>query len=234
MAKCFTQWTVLPHDPIERLADNLWRVQGFMNDGKLQRQMAVARLRDGRLLIHNAIALDDAEMQALEAWGTPAVLFVPNSFHRQDALIWKQRYPKLQVVAPAGARKRIAKVVAVDAITEDAPHDDTVRLVPLAGCPGESVLEVKSGDAVELVFTDAILNMPRRRGPVGFALAPTGRVSAPRVARWMLIKDKAAFTAQLDTLAATPGLRRLMFAHGAPVSADAAGALRSVSAQLRG
>jgi hypothetical protein len=234
MAKCFSSWTVLPHDPIEKVADNLWRVQGTMNDGKLQRQMVLGRMRDGRIVIHNGIALDDAGMKEIEAWGKPAVLFVPNSFHRQDAGIWKQRYPELTVVAPKGARKRVEKIVKVDAITEDAPHDDTVRLRPLDGCPGESVLEVRSGDDVTAVFTDAILNMRKQGGPFGFVLAPTGKISAPRVARWMLIKDKKAFTAQLDALAATPGLRRLMFAHGKPaVGAEAAEGLRAVSAQLR-
>lgn len=234
MAKCFTSWTVLPHEPIEKLAENLWRVTGTLNDGKLQRQMVLGRMADGRVVVHNAIALDDASMQALEAWGRPSVLFVPNGFHRQDAAIWKQRYPALQVVAPAGARKRVDKIVKVDAITEDAPHDATVRLHLLAGCPGESLLEVRSGDDVSLVFTDAILNMPRRGGLPGFFLSPTGQVSAPRVARWMLIKDKAAFTVQLDQLAAMSGLRRVMFAHGAPaVGAEAAAGLRAVSAQLR-
>jgi hypothetical protein len=50
----------------------------------------------------------------------------------------------------------------------------------------------------------------------------------------MMIKDKRAMAAQLDRLAATPGLHRLMFAHGRPVTADAPGTLRAVAAQLRG
>lgn len=55
--KVFTEWTVLPHRPIEKLTDNLWRVSGIV--GSIQRQMAVGRLRDGRLMIVNAIALDE-------------------------------------------------------------------------------------------------------------------------------------------------------------------------------
>ncbi len=231
----YKTWTVLPHDPIEALADNLWRVQAMMAGGKVQRQMVVARMRDGGLVIHNAIALDEPGMQRLEAWGRPSVLFVPNAFHRQDAFIWKQRYPQLTVAAPPGARKRVAKAVAVDVVTADAPGDDTVRLRDLAGCPGESVLEVRSGDALTAVFNDVILNVPKRTGMAGFFLAPTGKVSVPRFARLMLIKDRRAFTAQLDALAAQPGLRRVLFAHGQPVTGDAAAAeLRAVSTQLRG
>jgi hypothetical protein len=232
MAKCFTEWTVLPHDPIEKVSENLWRVSGLMNDGKLQRQMVLARMKDGRVIVHNAIALDEPEMKELEAWGKPSVLYVPNAFHRQDALIWKKRYPQITVVAPAGGKKGISKVVPVDATIEDAPGDEIARLKTLAGAPGAGVLEVQDGGELTAVFCDAILNVPRRSGLVGFFLSPTGRVSAPRVARLMMIKNKQAFSHQLESLAATPSLKRLMFAHGKPVDTDAAGALRSVVTQL--
>jgi hypothetical protein len=234
MAAAYTTWTVLPHKPIEKLADNLWRVSGTMGDGKVQRQMVVARLADGRLLVHNAIALDDAEMKELEAWGRPAILFVPNGYHRQDAAIWKQRYPDLTVVAPPGSRKRVEKVVHVDTVTGDAPGDDTVTLRALDGLPAESLLEVKSGGDVTLVFCDAILNMPKLGFPMNVFLGPTGQVSAPRVMRWLALKDKRAFARQLDGLAATPGLARVLVGHGKPITDDAAGALRRVSKQLGG
>lgn len=235
MASCFTSWTVLPHQPIEKLAGNLWRVTGKMPDGKTQRQMVLAKLADGRVVVHNAIALADDEMAELEAWGEPAVIFVPNGYHRQDAAIWKQRYAKARVIAPAGARKRVAKVVEVDATTADAPGDAAVRLTPLEGLPAEGVLEVRGDDGgVTLVFCDAVLNEPPLGFPMGFLLAPTGKVSSPRVVRWFLVKDKRALAAQLDGLADTPGLSRLLFGHGEPVTADCPATLRAVAAQLRG
>lgn len=235
MPAAFTNWTVLPHKPIEKLAANLWRVSGSMPGGeKQQRQMAVARMTDGRLIVHNAIALGDPEMAELEAWGTPSVIFVPNGFHRQDSAIYKQRYPQAKVVAPAGSKKRIEKVLAVDAVSEEAPHDDTVRLIPLDGLPAESVLEVRSDDGVTLTFCDAILNVPKLGFPMGFLLGPTGKVSTPRLVRWMSLKDKRAFAAQLEKLAETPKLTRIMFGHGKPITDDAPGALRAVVAQLRG
>lgn len=234
MAKAFSTWTVLPHKPIEKLADNLWRVSGTMPDGKTQRQMVLARMADGRVLVHNAVALGDAEMKELEAWGTPAVLFVPNQFHRQDARIWKDRYPKATVVAPAGAKKGVSKVVPVDVTSEDAPRDESVRLLPLDGCPMESVLEVKSGAETTLVFCDAVLNMPKLKGVMGLLLGPTGTVSVPRAMRLLGIKDRKAFAAHLDRLADTPGLRRILVGHGRPVDSDPAGVLRQVAARLRG
>lgn len=229
MPKCFTEWTVLPHKPIEKVADNLWRVSGMM--GKVQRQMVAARLKDGRLVIHNGIALEEPAMAELEAWGEPAVLFVPNAFHRQDAAIWKKRYPKIRVIAPVAGKKRIAKIVAVDGVTEDAPSDDTVKLRPLPGAPHESVLEVRSAGALTVVYSDAILNVPKIGGMAGVFLSPTGRVSVPRFGRLFLVKDKRAFKADLEAVASS-GVERLMFAHGAPVTADAPAELRGVIQQL--
>lgn len=230
----FTTWTVCKHHPIEKLAPNLWRVSGTMPGRETQqRQMVLARMKDGRVIVHNAIALDDPEMSELEAWGKPSVIFVPNAYHRQDANIWKQRYAEAKVVAPAGAKKRVGTALAVDATSEEAPHDETVRLIPLDGLPGESVMEVKTDDGVTLVFCDAVLNVPKLGFPMGLVLAPTGKVSTPRIVRWMALKDKTAFAGQLEKLAETPRLNRLMFGHGKPITEDPRGALLSVVAQLR-
>src|SRR6266542_7018228 len=46
-------WTVLAHDPIEKLAENLWRVRGSLPRMTLKRVMTVARLDDGRLVVHS-------------------------------------------------------------------------------------------------------------------------------------------------------------------------------------
>jgi hypothetical protein len=235
MPAAFTTWTVCKHKPIEKLAPNLWRVSGSMpNRETQQRQMVLARMGDGRVIVHNAIALEAPEMGELEAWGEPSVIFVPNGYHRQDAPIWKQRYPKAQVIAPAGAKKRVAQVVAVDAVSEEAPKDDSMRLIPLDGLPGESVMEVKTPDGVTLVFCDAILNVPKLGFPMGFVLGPTGQVSAPRIVRWVAMKDKRAFAAQLEKLADTPGLNRVLFGHGKPVTENPRAALLAVVEQLRG
>jgi len=90
MAVGSTQWTVLKHKPIDKLEANLWHVSGLMKGGH-ERKMTVAKRSDGDLLIFNGIALDDAKMAELEAFGKPKYLVIPNAFHRQDALIYKMR-----------------------------------------------------------------------------------------------------------------------------------------------
>ena len=138
------------------------------------------------------------------------------------------------MVTPAGAKKRVEKVVPVDLTTETAPSDDTVKLIPFDGMPGESLLEVKTDDGVTLVFCDSVLNMPKLKFPMSVFLGPTGRISAPLAARVIALKDKRAFVAQLERLASTPGLNRLLFGHGKPITEDPGGALGRVVEQLRG
>ena len=233
MAKAFDTWTVLPHKPIEKLADNLWRVSGTMPSGRTQRQMVLARLRDGRVLVHNAIAMGASEMAELEAWGTPAILFVPNGFHRQDAAIWKQRYPQMTVIAPAGSRKRVEKVVPVEVTSDQAALDDSVSLRPIEGLPAESVLEVRSGDGqVSLVVCDALFNLKRGGLVENVLLGPTGKVAVARVARIFLVKDKRAYASALERWAATPNLCRVLVGHGRPIVDAPAEKLRSAAAQI--
>jgi hypothetical protein len=232
MAKAFQTWTVLPHRELEKLSENLWSVEGTMPDPKVKRVMTIARLKDGRLMIHNAIALEEPLMQEIERFGTPAVIVVPNGFHRQDAKIYKDRYPKAAVHAPAAARKKVEQVVPVDGDYEQAPKDDSVRLVHLDGCKAaEGILEVKSQDGTSVVFNDAICNIPKRTGFFGFLLAPTGQPSVPRISRWLIVKDKPACSAHMMRLA-TPDLKRIVVSHGRRIDAAPADTLKSVAASL--
>jgi len=234
VAKAFDRWTVLPHEPIEKLEDNLWRVEGKMPDGRTQRAMVVARMKDGGLVIHNAIALGVAEMKELEAFGTPKILIVPNGFHRQDARIYKERYPGLRVICPAGARRRVEQVVAVDAPLEEERGDEDVSIETVDGAKQEAVVTVRSGDKVSLVFSDLLLNMAPSGGMMGFLLAPTGRLSVPRIVRWIGLANRDAVADRLSRLADTPGLTRVLVGHGKTVSDQASQKLKAAAQELAG
>ncbi len=215
MAACFTEWTVLPHDPIQKLTENFWCVEGVMPDGKTKRKMSVIRLRDGSLLFHNAIALKEEAMQELEAFGRPAYIVVPGAFHRQDARIWKDRYPNAKVVAPAGAKKRVDRIAKVELDYRDAPGDDTVKLTYFDGCKEkEGYVEVRSESGTTLVINDVVFNLPKTGGLLGFVFGPTGQASVPRISRWMVVKERSAVGEHLERLANIPDLRRIVVSHG--------------------
>lgn len=158
-----TSWAVLEHGQIQKLSENLWWVSGSVPKMSLKRCMTIARLNDGRLVIHNAIALDDASMREIEAWGTPAFLIVPSGFHRLDAPRFKQRYPGLKVLAPRGSRAKVEQVIQVDGSYEDFPADDTVRLQSLNGTNArEGVMRVRSNDGTTVVLNDVVMNIDRK------------------------------------------------------------------------
>jgi hypothetical protein len=233
MPKAYEKWTVLPHRPIEKLAPNLWRVEGDLPGSNGTRVMTIVKLASGGLLVHNAIALEEEQMKEIEAFGKPEILIVPNGFHRLDSKVFKGRYPDVRVLCPAGARKKVAQVVPVDGTLDDGPSDGVVRMFHLDGAKQhEGVVEVKSPSGTTLVFNDVINNLPKLGGLMGFMLAPTGRPAVPRIFRMFFVKDKKAFRAGIEKLADTPGLERVIVSHGKMLADKPGDALRTALTAL--
>ena len=211
MAKAKNEWMVREHGVLEKLAENLWWVWGALPGMTLRRNMTVVRLASGELLIHNAIALNEAGMTQLEALGAPKYLIVPSGYHRLDAGSFKQRYPQLQVFAPRNARSKVGEVVAVEGAYEDFPVRDDLRFETPDALGGlEGVMFVRSSDGTTVVLNDAMFNMDKKKDLFGYLFttllgsAPGPRVS--RLAKAAIIKNKKGFRADLERFAAIPGL----------------------------
>ena len=238
MTRTLEKWTVLPHGRLAETGDDLLTVVGeiAMPLMKLPRRMTVVRLRDRRLVVFSAIALDEAEMRQLEDFGRPAFLVVPNDHHRMDAGIWKARYPGLRVIAPAGSREKVEEVVKVDA-TEGDFGDPDVRLVTVPGTDGrEAALEVRKPDGLTLVINDVIGNITDSHGFGGWMLRRMGFAGdephVPGPVKFNMVESKAALRAQLLRWADAPGLKRVLVAHGEAIEEDPRGALRALAASL--
>jgi hypothetical protein len=239
MAKVHTSWNVLNHGPLEQLADNLWRVDGALPGMSLRRTMTVVRRADGALLLHSPIALDAAEQERLEALGPPAVMIVPNAWHRLDAPTYKTRYPNLVTFCPRGGREKVAEVVKVDGTYDDYADDGVLCFEYLDGvAEAEGAMMVRSTDGVSIVLNDIVMNMDRKKDILGFLFttvlgsAPGPRVS--RLARLALVKDQPALRRHLLRLADTPNLVRLIVSHEKVASGpEAAAALREAATYLK-
>jgi hypothetical protein len=229
-------WEASAHDGIVSLDEGLWMVQAKLPHQALVRTCVVARMEDGGLLIHSAIAMDEDSMAALESFGVPAFLVVPSGFHRMDAARYKARYPDLTVLCPAGARKKVAKVVAVDGDYEALPQDARVSLIPGEGLGrSEGVLRVQGPSGVTLVFNDLLFNMAHVEGPSGWFVRLIGSSGGPRVtpvAKMFVVRDKRAAADWIRSLADTPDLSRVVPGHGTPITQDPAGVLRKVAEKL--
>jgi hypothetical protein len=235
MPKPFETWTVLPHQPLQKLEDNLWMVEGKL--GPIRRVMAVVKLSGGRLLIWNPIALDEPEMKELEAWGTPTFLVVPNAGHRMDSRIWKKRYPGVTVIAPPGGKKKIEQIVAVDR-TDGEVGDPAVALTfPECTAGRDTLLVVKHGDdSASIVINDLVMNQRHVPGFAGFLFKLAGFTSntpnVPLPPRLLLVKDKPGLKTLLQQLAATPSLKRVIVSHGDMLESGAAEGLRQAVASF--
>jgi hypothetical protein len=232
-------WTVLPHDRLEKLEENFWAVSGALPRGSMNRRMCIVCLSDGRLVFHNAIPLQEEAMAQVGAFGRPAILIVPNRFHRLDIHAWKQRFPQLLVFCPPQARAHVSQVVSVDGDWSALPRDPAMEVVPFTGSRwGEAALVVRSagGQRVSLLFADTVMNIPDQPGVGGLVLRLLGSSGGPKVtpfARLLTIRDASAVAADLERLAAIPGLARLVPTHGDIVGEDAPAVLREVASCLR-
>jgi len=239
MAKPFSKWTVLPHGKLTRLDDNLLTVTGLMRMppmGDVERRMTIVRLRDGRAVIFSAIALDEAEMSALESFGTPAFLIVPSDIHRMDARIWKDRYPTILVVAPIAARAKVEQIVHVDATSVDF-GDPAVRLVAVPGTADrELALVVETGAGTTLIVNDIIFNLANRPGLSGWLFKTVGLTGdeprLPLPVRLRQVPDRAALRAQLERWSHLPNLKRVIVSHGNIIEKGAAQVLGRIAENL--
>ena len=237
MAKAHDTWKVLPHRPIEVVAENLWRVEGKLEGMPLKRVMTIARRSDGELVIHNAMALDDASMARIDEWGRVAWIIVPNGFHRLDARVFKDRYPSARVLCPRGGRGKVEQVVPVEGAYEDFTVDPDVAFETLDGVADqEGVMIVRSLDGLTLVFNDAVFNMPHGPGFTGWIFRhvtqSTGGPRVSRIFKFFVMKDRKAFKNHLLRLAELPALQRMIVSHHIMVHDDAASALRQAAGTL--
>ena len=229
------QWKVLPHGKLTAVDANILTVVGDLGMPlvDIPRRMTVVRLADGRLVVFSAIALDDDEMSALEAFGRPAFLVVPNEHHRLDAKIWKDRYPDIAVVAPEGARDKVAEQLTVDT---SAPtfNDPAVMFVTVPGTEGhEAALVVRGEAGTTLVLNDIVANVGHEGGFGGWLLRVMGfsgdTPQMPVPVKIRLVKNKEALRAQLANWAADPSLIRILVSHGAPIEREPGRVLQSLA-----
>lgn len=238
MTKPFEQWTVLPHGKLTQVEENILTVVGeiHMPLMDLPRRMTVVRLADASLVVFSAIALDEDEMTALEAYGRPAYLIVPSDKHRLDAKIWKDRYPKIKVVAPAGAREKVEETVPVDTVTPIF-DDPGVQFMTVPGTRGrEAALVVRTPRGTTLVLNDVVGNIRHATGFGGWLLHLAGfagdEAQVPVVVKVAVIEDTAALRTQLLQWADIDTLVRILVSHGSPIDEDPRQVLRDLAASL--
>jgi hypothetical protein len=237
MPRMHTAWRVLPHRPLAQLSERVWRLEGDLEGLSMKRVMTIARRGDGGLVVHNAIAADEAAMTAIAALGEIRAIIVPNGYHRLDGRVFHERFPAAQVICPRGARAKVEQVVPVNASYDEVPADGAVELQTIAGTKErEGAMIVRDRDGTTLVLNDLVFNMPHAPGVQGFVLrhltGSSGGVKITRIARLFLIADRRASRAHLERLAALSELRRVIVSHHETIDREPNRVLAEVAATL--
>lgn len=232
-------WSVLPHDEkLTQLEENIWTIEGTIPVVPMPRRMVVVRLQDGGLLLHNAIALNEAGMAALEKLGDISWMVIPNGYHRIDAARFKARFPDLKIICPKGAVKRILKMVPVDMNFDEANAafrtKETVSFIHLKGVQQmEGVMKANSNNGVTLVMNDSIFNLDHMKGLFGLIygrlMGHTGHIQIPNVFRWVFLKNKKIFKEHLLELADEKNLIRVIPGHGKLIEEHSSATLLELS-----
>jgi hypothetical protein len=238
MSAVHQTWEILPHGPVKAIDDGILTVTGRIPLPlvELERRMTVVRLSDGSTIIYSAVALEEEAMRQIEALGRPRYLVVPGDAHRLDAKIYKERYPKLYVLTPPGARDRVQKVVPVDGCEVDFGDPDVTWHV-VAGAGGhEAALLVRRASGTTIILSDLIGNLRRKGGFEGWMLHVMGFggdvPQVPTVERVLMVENKAQLRRQFLEWAEISDLRRIVMSHGEPIEHGVAQALRDLAHSL--
>lgn len=231
MAKPPRPWTVTPHDPLQKLEDNLWAVESRVPGLPIRRRMCIVKRSDGQLTFLNAVPLDDAALAEVTAWGQPAFLVIPHHQHGIDANGFVEKLG-VKIYGPKANQEKMRAKWSVAGTLEELPADPNVKFESLDGTKtGEPVGIVRSGGRVSLLFNDAYQD--NTGYPLPLPLRMLGFGGGPKVVpmfKWLFTRDKAALKAHLDRLAALPGLERIVPCHGAITTGGAAETLKKVAA----
>jgi hypothetical protein len=226
---------IYPYHPLKSLAANLWQVEGTLANG-LPRNMTVYRLPDGRLLLYSVVAMQAADLEALEKLGRPAILVMPHDRHQMDAPFYKQRYPDLRILAPDPRHPRKVPVdgdlgelgaLGINAyvLPGTTYHEVVLELPVEGGTPG-----------VALCTTELLGNISGLPGLMGVLLrllGPSGGgFGVARVVRWREVSDRQRVRAWLRSLAARPDLRLVLVGHGNPVTENPGASLLRAAGQV--
>jgi len=227
---------------LETLADDIWIAGGPTVTGaggfRYPTRMALVRLADGGLFVWSPVALDDTLRAEVDALGPVTHIVAPNSLHHLFIADWAAAWPEARVHAAPGLAKTRPGLTfhATLGDTPDPAWAGTLDQVIMQGnaITTEAVFFHRPSGTV--IVTDLIQHLPDdwfsgwRRLIAKWDRMTGPEPAVPRKFRLAFTNRKAARAAR-DRLLAWPA-ERLVMAHGAPVTEDAAGLIRRAFAWL--
>jgi hypothetical protein len=203
---------------------------------RLSTTMAVLRLADRSLLLFSPVAMTSARRSAVEALGSVAHLYAPNTFHHLWIGDWAAAFPSARVHAPAGLAKKRPDL-RVDRVQGTATEPAFAGVVDELHLDGFRLDETDlfHRPSRTLVVADLVHNVgrPQYRWTEIYtrAMGFYDRVALSRMLRWAAFSDRRATRRSVDAILALP-FERLVVGHGAPLATHAREAVAAAYAWL--
>lgn len=221
---------------LEEFAEDIWIASGPVVTAaagfRYPTRMAVIRLQGGGLIIWSPVALEEALKARIAALGPVAHIVAPNGLHDSFTADWATAYPDARLhLAPGIAARR-----------PDLPAHAELGDVADPGWEGQLDQQVVRGNVITVevvffhrasgtvLFTDLLQQFPPGwftgwRGIVARLDRMTGTEPAvPRKFR-LAFRDRRTARQAIRTILGWP-VRRILMAHGVPVTSGAADSLR--------
>jgi hypothetical protein len=233
----------LPLDTLKPLADDIWIVDSGPLLGSLPVRMTVIRLPGGDVLLHSPTRIGAGLRDEIDGLGPVRFLVAPNVAHWMFLPEWQRAYPRAEIWAAPGLRRRrqVRRAgVRVDhdlSETLPAAWAGALDAVIVPGGLGFSEVAFFHRPSRTLVLTDLVLNLEAARLPA--LLRPLARLAgmtAPhgRAPVYLRAVVKLAGSRAAEAAARVVAFRpeRVIFAHGRILDQDATEALRRSLAWL--
>lgn len=204
---------------------------------RLTATMAVAELPGRRLLLFSPVEMTQERRAAIEALGTVAHLYAPNTFHHLWLGAWADAYPGALVHAPRALRAKRPDL-RIDREHDCEPTGELAAVFDEVHVDGFAMEETAlvHRPSGTLLVADLLHNVGRPSGlwaaTYTRAMGFYDRVAISRAIRWTAFRDRASARASIDRIAAC-NFDRLVFGHGLPLETGAREALLRAYAWLR-
>ena len=231
----------MPTPRLQPIADELWGATHDLMMGGVMHfpgRMTVARLHTGELWLCSPIPIDDTLAEELAALGPVAHIVAPNRLHHLHLRGAIDRYPEATVWAAPGLPDK-RKDIAFAAVLHDdtqAPWDDELPHVFLAGSPWMNEVVFWHRASRSLVLTDLMFNLHEVRGWfTKLVLRMVRAYRRPGQSRMVRVttRDKDAFAKSLRRMMAWE-IDRIVVAHGEIVADDPKATLAGALAWVLG
>jgi hypothetical protein len=203
----------------------------------LSATMAVVELPGARLLLFSPVEMTPERRSAVDALGTVAHLYAPNTFHHLWMKAWADAYPGALVHGPRALRAKRPDL-RIDRAHDCEPPGELADVFDEVHVDGfvmeESVLVHRP--SATLLVADLVHNIGRPKGlwtvTYSSAMGFYDRVAISRAIRLAAFTDHAAARSSVDRIAEST-FDRIVVGHGSPIDAGAREAFREAYRWLR-